>query len=486
MTQTSPEPNAQTETTQAQAPQLQRMLSLRHIMFIALGSAIGTGLFYGSASAIQAAGPSVVLAYMIGGAAVFMVMRAMGELALAHPVAGAFSEYATRYLGPWAGFVTGWSYALEMALVAIADVTAFAIYMQFWFPGTPSWIWIVSVLLILLAVNLTKVKAFGETEFWFTLIKVSAIVAMIIGGLALLLMGVHTHAEVAPSITNLWALPNADNGGGGTQGGFFANGWQGFLACFTVVMFAFGGIETIGIAAGEAKDPRRSIPKAIRTVPFRILLFYVLTLSIIMSLYPWYSVTKGNSPFVQIFSSLGVPFAADLLNLVIITAAISALNADMYGAGRMLYGLAQSKMAPASFARLGKNGAPWMTTVVLIAVLALGVIFNALYENAFVIVASLATFATVLVWVMIVLSHIAYKRGGYDTEKQPVRLPLWASYLTLAFMVFIVALFAFFEDTQQALIVGAAWCLFLLLYYRLAVSRRVRAAALEDAQAHTS
>lgn len=320
----------------SESPQLARGLSLRHIMFIALGSAIGTGLFYGSASAIQLAGPSVLLAYVIGGAAVFMVMRAMGELALAHPVSGAFSEYATRYLGRWAGFVTGWTYALEMALVAIADVTAFAVYMKFWFPNSPSWIWIVSVLLILLAINLAKVKAFGETEFWFTLVKVSAIVAMIVGGIALLFVGVQAHDSVAPSVTNLWAL----------EGGFFANGFTGFLACFTVVMFAFGGIENIGIAAGEAKDPRTSIPKAIRTVPFRILIFYILTLSVIMSLYPWYSVTKANSPFVQIFEGLGIPAADSILNMVIITAAISALNADVYGAGRMMYGLAKQNLAP--------------------------------------------------------------------------------------------------------------------------------------------
>lgn len=269
-------PDASATLSGSESGQLSRGLSLRHIMFIALGSAIGTGLFYGSASAIQLAGPSVLLAYVIGGAAVFMVMRAMGELALAHPVSGAFSEYATLYLGRWAGFVTGWSYALEMALVAVADVTAFAVYMKFWFPDSPSWIWIVSVLLILLAINLAKVKAFGETEFWFTLVKVSAIVAMIVGGIALLFVGVQAHDSVAPSVTNLWSL----------DGGFFANGFTGFLACFTVVMFAFGGIENIGIAAGEAKDPRTSIPKAIRTVPFRILIFYVLTLSVIMSLYP--------------------------------------------------------------------------------------------------------------------------------------------------------------------------------------------------------
>ena len=425
-----------TAKVQPGTPHLQRVLTLRHIMFIALGSAIGTGLFYGSASAIQLAGPSVLVAYMVGGAAVFMVMRAMGELALANPVSGAFSEYATRYLGRWAGFVTGWSYALEMALVAIADVTA---------------------LLILLAINLTKVKAFGEAEFWFTLVKVSAIIAMIIGGVILLFVGVQAHDSVAPSVTNLWSL----------DGGFMPNQFTGFLACFTVVMFSFGGIETIGIAAGETKNPRVSIPKAIRTVPARIMIFYVLTLGVIMSLYPWYSVSKENSPFVQIFSSLGIPAAAGILNIVVITAAVSAMNADVYGAGRMLYGLAQRGLAPASFRRVSRNGAPWMTTLLMIVVMAVGVIVNVLFKDAFEVVASLATFATVLVWVMILLAHIAYKRGGYDTEKQPVRLPLWVSYLTLAFMAFVVVLLGLFESTRLALVVGGVWCVFLLGYYLL-------------------
>lgn len=446
-----------TAKVQPGTPHLQRVLTLRHIMFIALGSAIGTGLFYGSASAIQLAGPSVLVAYMVGGAAVFMVMRAMGELALANPVSGAFSEYATRYLGRWAGFVTGWSYALEMALVAIADVTAFAVYMQFWFPNSPAWVWIVSVLLILLAINLTKVKAFGEAEFWFTLVKVSAIIAMIIGGVILLFVGVQAHDSVASSVTNLWSL----------DGGFMPNQFTGFLACFTVVMFSFGGIETIGIAAGETKNPRVSIPKAIRTVPARIMIFYVLTLGVIMSLYPWYSVSKENSPFVQIFSSLGIPAAAGILNIVVITAAVSAMNADVYGAGRMLYGLAQRGLAPASFRRVSSNGAPWMTTLLMIVVMAVGVIVNVLFKDAFEVVASLATFATVLVWVMILLAHIAYKRGGYDTEKQPVRLPLWVSYLTLAFMAFVVVLLGLFESTRLALVVGGIWCVFLLGYYLL-------------------
>lgn len=457
------------ETSSAGVPpeRLKRALTLRHIMFIALGSAIGTGLFYGSAGAISLGGPAVLLAYLIGGGAVFLVMRAMGEMALASPVPGAFSEYATRYLGRWAGFVTGWSYAFEMALVAIADVTAFAVYMQLWFPGTPAWVWITSVILIIMAVQLVQVKAFGETEFWFTIIKVGAIVAMIIGGVLLLIVGTRMHAEVAPSVANLWE-----------QGGFFATGLNGFLLCFVAVMFAFGGIETIGIAAGEAKNPRVSIPKAIRTVPVRILLFYVCTLAVVMSLYPWSSISKENgSPFVQIFAGLGVAPAADILNFVVITAAVSAINADVYGAGRMLYGMAARGLAPASFTKVARNGNPWMTTVCMGIVLVVGVVVNTLFEKAFTLLMGIATFATVMVWVMILLSHAAFKRkvaaGTVKVDKDlPVNQPLWQTYAALGFMAFVVVIMFFSEENLQALVVGAAWCIFLLVYYPLVLKKR--------------
>lgn len=443
---------------EASNTQLHRGLSLRHILFIALGSAIGTGLFYGSASAISLAGPSVLMAYIIGGAAVFMVMRAMGEMALAHPVSGAFSEYATRYLGRWAGFITGWSYAFEMALVAIADVTAFSVYMKFWFPHSPAWIWIAVVLLLIMAINLVQVKAFGESEFWFTLIKVAAIIAMIVGGILLMIFGIGTSSGEPSGVSNLW-----------DHGGFFATGWGGFIACFTVVMFAFGGIETIGIAAGEAEDPKTSIPRAVNTTPVRILLFYVLALAVIMMLIPWNTIDGDTSPFVQIFSSLGIPAAAHVLNFVVLTAAVSAINADVYGAGRMLYGLATRQLAPKSFAKTDRRGAPFMTVVCMGLVLVAGVIVNFLFEDAFLVVASLATFATVLVWVMILISHIAFKRQ-LARENKTSDFPSpgwpWASYLALAFMLAIVAQLAFFEDTRIALVVGAIWCVLLLVIYK--------------------
>ncbi|MDT0190057.1 amino acid permease [Rothia terrae] len=452
-------------TSTVDANALHRGLTLRHILFIALGSAIGTGLFYGSASAIELAGPSVLLAYLIGGAAVFMVMRAMGEMALAHPVAGSFSEYATIYLGRGAGFITGWTFAIEMALVAIADVTAFAVYMKFWFPGTPSWIWITSVLLIILAINFAKVKAFGETEFWLTVIKVTAIIAMIVGGIILLIFGARLNADVSPAVSNLWS-----------HGGFFPNGLGGFLACFTVVMFAFGGVETVGIAAGEADNPKVSIPKAINTLPVRILLFYVLTLTVIMSLYPWNEITGETSPFVQIFEGLGIGAAAHILNLVVVTAAISAINADVYAAGRMLFGLAQRGMAPASFNKVSKNGTPFMTVVSMGVVLVVGVLVNVFFEQAFLVVAAVATYATVMVWVMILLTHIAFKkqkaREGVTTDFPVPGWPI-ASYQALAFLIFVVVMFAFFPETQIALIAGVISSVLLGLYYKFFIQKKV-------------
>lgn len=338
---------------------LKRGLSARHIRFMALGSAIGTGLFYGSASAIQMAGPAVLLAYLIGGAAVFMVMRALGEMAVHNPVSGSFGQYASTYLGPMAGFILGWTYAFEMIIVCLADVTAFGIYMGFWFPEVARWVWVLGIVLLIGGLNLCNVKVFGEMEFWLSLLKVGAIVAMILGGFGIMLFGIHSAGEApATGLSNLWA-----------HGGFMPNGVGGLIASFAVVMFAFGGIEIIGITAGEAKDPQRVIPKAINAVPLRILLFYVLTLFVLMAIYPWPQIGSQGSPFVQIFSNLGIGSAATILNIVVISAAVSAINSDIFGAGRMMYGLAQQGQAPKGFAQLSSQGVPWMTVVVMGAAL---------------------------------------------------------------------------------------------------------------------
>ncbi|WP_367373833.1 amino acid permease [Pseudomonas lini] len=439
---------------------LKRGLSARHIRFMALGSAIGTGLFYGSASAIQMAGPAVLLAYLIGGAAVFMVMRALGEMAVHNPVAGSFGQYASTYLGPMAGFILGWTYAFEMVIVGMADVTAFGIYMGFWFPEVARWIWVLGIVSVVGGLNLCNVKVFGEMEFWLSLLKVAAIVAMILGGFGIMLFGISTApgAQVT-DISNLWS-----------HGGFMPNGVGGLIASFAVVMFAFGGIEIIGVTAGEAKDPQRVLPKAINAVPLRILLFYVLTMLVLMSIFPWQQIGSQGSPFVQIFDNLGISSAATILNIVVISAAVSAINSDIFGAGRMMYGLAQQGHAPKGFARLSRNGVPWLTVVVMSSALLLGVLLNYLIpENVFLLIASIATFATVWVWLMILFTQVAMRRSMSAEQVAQLKFPVpfwpYAPMAAIAFMLFIFGVLGYFPDTQAALIVGVVWIVLLVLAY---------------------
>ncbi|SHY31473.1 amino acid permease [Mycobacteroides abscessus] len=443
---------------------LTRGLSARHIRFIALGSAIGTGLFYGSAEAIRQAGPSVLVAYLLGGAVIYIVLRSLGAMAVRRPVAGSFGEYATQYLGPLAGFLTGWTYALEMVVVCLADVTAFGVYMGFWFPGVPRWVWVFSIIFFIGAINLLSVKVFGEVEFWLSLVKVLAIVAMIAGGIAILVWGSSTGREEQRGIANLW-----------NDGGFFPHGLAGFVGSFMIVMFAFGGTEIIGITAGEAKDPARTIPRAVNTVPVRIILFYVLTLAVIMALYPWRSIDSNSSPFVQIFEGLGFTSAATVLNLVVVTAALSAINSDIFAAGRMIYGMAQRGQAPAVMRRVSRNGVPWMTVVVMTVALLVGVVLNyAIEERVFVIIASVATFATIFVWLMILLAHFRFRAQQHHGEASVADFPVpgwpYLQVFATGFLMFVVLLLGFGADTRVALIVGAAWLL--VLVGAFAMSRR--------------
>ena len=425
-------------------------------------SANGTGLFYGSASAIQMAGPAVLLAYLIGGAAVFMVMRALGEMAVHNPVSGSFGHYASTYLGPMAGFILGWTYAFEMIIVCLADVTAFGIYMGFWFPEVARWVWVLGIVFLIGGLNLCNVKVFGEMEFWLSLLKVGAIVAMILGGFGIMLFGIHSAGETqASGLSNLWA-----------HGGFMPNGIGGLIASFAVVMFAFGGIEIIGITAGEAKDPQRVIPKAINAVPLRILLFYVLTLFVLMAIYPWPQIGSQGSPFVQIFSNLGIGSAATILNIVVISAAVSAINSDIFGAGRMMYGLAQQGQAPKGFAQLSKQGVPWMTVVVMGAALLGGVVLNYLIpENVFLLIASIATFATVWVWLMILFTQVAMRRSMTKAQVAELKFPVpfwpYAPAAAIVFMLFVFGVLGYFPDTQAALMVGAVWIVLLIIAYWL-------------------
>ncbi|EXE82663.1 amino acid permease [Acinetobacter sp. 1578804] len=446
----------------SQSSTLQRGLNTRHIRFLALGSAIGTGLFYGSATAIKMAGPSVLLAYIVAGIAIYIVMRALGEMAVQNPVSGSFSHYASQYIGPLAGFTTGWTYVFEMIIVALADVTAFGIYMGFWYPDVPRWIWILSLIMFLGAINLIHVKVFGELEFWLSIVKVSAIVAMILGGIGLMFYGFHAdHSSVVPGIQNLWIYD-----------GFMPHGIAGLVACLSVVVFAFGGIEIIGITAGESQDPKTTLPKAINAVPVRILLFYVLTIFVLMSIFPWNQIGSQGSPFVQIFENLGIQSAATILNIVVITAAVSAINSDVFGAGRMLYGMANRGQAPRVFQKLSRNGVPWMTVVVMAGGLLIGVVLNYLIpENVFMIIASIATFATVWVWLMILLSQVAMRRKLSTAEIKALDFPVigwpYAPAFAIGFMVFILVMMGYFPDSRPAIYVGITWLVLLMIAYRI-------------------
>ncbi|GKX53962.1 proline-specific permease ProY [Leminorella grimontii] len=441
-----------------QTNKLKRGLTARHIRFMALGSAIGTGLFYGSASAIKMAGPSVLLAYLIGGIFAFIIMRALGEMSVHNPQAGSFSRYAQDYLGPLSGYLTGWMYCFEILIVAIADVTAFGLYMSFWFPTVPLWVWCLSVVLIIGAINLVHVKVFGEFEFWLAFIKVATIVIMILAGIGIIVWGFGNQGQPT-GIHNLW-----------TNGGFFAHGALGMILSLQMVMFSYGGIEIIGITAGEAEDPKKTIPKAINSVPFRILLFYVGTLFVIMSIFPWDQVGTHGSPFVLTFENLGITAAAGILNFVVITASLSAINSDVFGVGRMLFGLAEQGHAPKVFTKVNKRGVPWVTVIVMMVGLLVAAYLNYIIpEDVFVVIASLATFATVWVWIMILLAQIGFRRKLTPEQVANLEFPLrggaTTSVIALIFLVGIIVLIGYFPTTRVSLYVGLAWVAFMVLAY---------------------
>ncbi|MFC0140901.1 proline-specific permease ProY [Erwinia mallotivora] len=434
---------------------LKKGLSTRHIRFMALGSAIGTGLFYGSADAMKMAGPSVILAYIIGGAIAYIIMRALGEMSVNNPQASSFSRYAQDYLGPLAGYITGWTYCFEILIVAIADVTAFGIYMGVWFPDVPHWVWVLSVVLIIGAINMATVKVFGEVEFWLSLFKIATIIIMIVAGIGIILWGIGNGGQPT-GISNLWS-----------HGGFFAHGVIGMVLSLQIVMFAYGGIEIIGITAGEAKDPEVSIPRAINTVPLRILVFYVGTLFVIMSIYPWNQVGTQGSPFVLTFQHMGIAAAAAVLNFVVITASLSAINSDVFGVGRMLHGMAEQGHAPKAFAVVSRRGIPWVTTVVMMIAMLVAVYLNYLMpEKVFLVIASLATFATVWVWIMVLFAQIGFRRTLTDEQKRALKFAMpggtFTALVGILFLFFIIGLIGWFPDTRVSLYVGVGWLVVLV------------------------
>lgn len=444
-----------------------RGLKERHIQMIAIGGAIGVGLFLGSAKAIQQAGPSLLLSYAVAGVAIFLIMRALGELLLYRPVAGSFATYADEFVGPWAGFVTAWTYWLMWVVIAMAEITAAGIYVQYWVPGLPQWVPALAALVLLLGVNLIAVGVFGEFEFWFAIIKVVTIIGMIILGLAIIVLGISDLGHTA-SFSHLWSA-----------GGFFPKGFKGPFLALQIVMFAFLGVELIGVTAGEAQKPEKTIPSAINKVIWRILIFYIGALLIIMSLVAWNRLNPSESPFVLVFSKIGIPTAAGIINFVVLTAALSSCNSGIFSTGRMLYTLAGFRQAPAALHKVSRHKVPATGMLVSFVAMLGGVLLNYFIPaSAFAYITSIATVCGLFVWGMVMCSHLSYRRavnaGRLPEGKFRMPLTPGGNWFVLGFLALVLVLLAFNKDTRIALYVTPIWVLVMVIGYFASRSHHIR------------
>ncbi|WRS29776.1 amino acid permease [Actinomycetaceae bacterium MB13-C1-2] len=438
---------------------LERALGNRHIQLIAIGGAIGTGLFMGSGKTISVAGPSVILVYMIIGFMLYFVMRAMGELLLSRTSYRNFADFAGDILGPWAAFFVGWTYWFAWVVTGVADVIVIAsVYVKFWISEDllPVWITGMAVVVLLVLLNLPSVKGFGETEFWFAMIKIVAIVALIIVGLVLILTGFTHEYESGTSTASFMNLFNQ-------EGGFFGGGLMGFIMGFQIALFAFVGIELVGTAAAETKNPEHNLPKAINAIPIRIIIFYVGSLIILMSVVPWQNFSKDESPFVMLFSLAGLGAAAHLVNMVVLTSAASSANSGIYSTSRMVYGLATEGDAPRIFARLSKRRVPqnalFLSGVMLLSSLLL--LATGLDKSrGFSIVTTISSLVFMFVWGMIMVSYIVYRRRRpEDHAASKFQMPLGRimPFVVLAFFVFLIWAFTKDPDTLAGLLATPIW-----------------------------
>jgi amino acid transporter, AAT family len=391
-------------------------------------------------------------------------MRALGELMTHRPVAGSFASYAEEFCGPFAGFVTGWSYWFMWVVMAMAELTAIGIYIRYWYADVPQWLPALIALVLLYGVNLLAVQAFGELEFWFALIKVVTIVALIVAGVAVLLFRFGSFGATA-SVANLWS-----------HGGFLPFGLLGVLLTMQMVMFAYSGVELIGVTAGEAHDPAVVLPRATNGIILRILIFYLGALTVIMAVVPWDELSPSVSPFVFVFSKLGVPGAASIITLVVITAAASSCNSGLFSTGRMLWSLAQRGQAPRAFATLNARQVPAFGIHASAAVMLLTVALNYLVpKEAFSWITSITLIGTLWTWGIILVSHRNYRcavRAG-RVAAAPFRMPLapFANWVVLAFLLLVTALLALDPETRVALYVAPAWFALLGVGYLIIKAR---------------
>lgn len=487
-------------------PSLSKQLKNRHIQLIALGGAIGTGLFYGSSESIALAGPSILLAYLLGGAMIFLIVRALSEMSVEDPKAGAFSYYASTYWSRRAGFISGWNYWFNYILVAMVELAVVGSFVNYWFPNIPAWASAAFFLVLITAMNLFGVSKFGEFEFWFAIIKIVAVLAMIVGGIAVVIMGLPTDSGIRASFANWFTvgggfMPHgllswqaaADGANAGAGAGAAAGSWSGLLMALIVVMFSFGGTELIGITAGETADPRRTIPKATNGIIWRILVFYVVALGVIMAVVPWNQIDGNSSPFVQIFDSIGVHTAAGILNFVCLTAVMSVYNSGLYSNSRMLYSLAQQGNAPAYLGKLNKRGVPVAGVLTSSAITVIAVVVVFLWpEFAFNYLMSIATIAAVINWTIIMITEMKFRKvvaagaspkdsalaglsGDAALQAIAFKLPFAkvTPWVVLTFLALMVVLMCFSASYRIAVIAGIIWLAVLFTAY--AVSHRKRA-----------
>ncbi len=438
---------------------LQRGLKNRHIQLIAIGGAIGTGLFLGAGKSIHLAGPSIMLNYALIGVMLFFMMRALGEMLIYSPTSGSFTHFAESFIGPWAGFITGWTYWFCWIVTGMAEITAVGLYVKYWFPSIPQWLTALAAVLVLLLINMSAVKAFGEIEFWFALIKIITIIALIGIGIVLIVMGYESHGTQA-SLSNLI-----------NHGGFFPNGSSGFVLAFQMALFAFAGVELVGVTAGEAQDPDKTLPSAINNIPARILLFYIGSLIVLMSIYPWDKIDPDTSPFVSVFKLIGIPAASGIINFVVLTSAMSSCNSGLFSTGRMLYTLANEGKAPKKLGLLNKKQVPAPALIVSTVFLSFGVLLNYLLpEEVFTLVTSIATICFIWVWGIILVAHLRFRKlKPEDAKKSAFKMPLSPviNWIVLAFFAFVIVVLGFAADTRIALFITPVWFVILIIAYMI-------------------
>jgi amino acid transporter, AAT family len=445
---------------------LARQLTERQMSMIALGGAIGTGLFLGSALAVRTAGPAVILSYIFTSVIALLLMYCLSEMAVAHPTAGSFGVYADLYVSPWAGFVVRYTYWAAQSIAVGGEAVAAAIYTQWWFPHTPIWLWVMVYSVLLILINATSVGAFGTFEYWFSMIKVTAIAVFIILGAAVLL-GVHQQQPIG--LANFHA-----------NGGFMPKGWLGVWLALAFVIFSFIGTEIVAVTAGEAHDPERSVPRAMRTMLLRLVIFYVGAITVLVGVIPWTQIQPGQSvtvsPFVRVFDVMHVPVAAQIVNFVVLTAALSGMNCCLYLATRMVFSLARGGYAPAALGRVTKHGAPVPALLISAIGLAIATIVAMVFPNsAYVYMFGIALFGGLFVWLMIFVTHLFFRRrweaqGG---RTLPVRMPLFPATTILGALAVLAIIIStwWVDGMRPTLESGIPWLIALSVLYFVARRR---------------